>query len=220
MEIKAVIFDMDGLMLDTEKLLVKYWCEAANKLGFPMERKHALALRSFSRKFAIPKLKEWFGEDCEYMAIHDLRVKLMKEYTDVHGIEKKQGLDTLLDYLTTHGYRTAVATATNIERAEEYLKKIGVYDKFETIICGNMLENGKPCPDIYLYACERLGLEPSQCMALEDSPNGGKSASSAGCVTVMVPDLTQPEEEQLNAVYAVAPSLDKVIDVLERAKGE
>ncbi len=220
MEIKAVIFDMDGLMLDTEKLLVKYWCEAANRLGFPMERKHALALRSFSRKFAIPKLKEWFGEDCDYMAIHDLRVKLMKEYTDVHGIEKKQGLDTLLDYLTTHGYRTAVATATNIERAEEYLKKIGVYDKFETIICGNMLENGKPCPDIYLYACERLGLEPSQCMALEDSPNGVKSASSAGCVTVMVPDLTQPDEEQLNAVYAVAPSLDKVIDVLERAKGE
>lgn len=62
MEIKAVIFDMDGLMLDTEKLLVKYWCEAANKLGFPMERRHALALRSFSRKFAIPQLKEWFGE--------------------------------------------------------------------------------------------------------------------------------------------------------------
>lgn len=67
----------------------------------------------------------------------------MKEYTDVHGIEKKQGLDALLDYLTSHGYRTAVATATNIERAEEYLKKIGVYDKFETIICGNMLENGQ-----------------------------------------------------------------------------
>ena len=218
MEIKAVIFDMDGLMLDTEKLLVKYWCEAANKLGFPMERRHALALRSFSRKFAIPQLKEWFGEDCDYMAIHDLRVKLMKEYTDVHGIEKKQGLDELLDYLTSHGYRTAVATATNIERAEEYLKKIGVYDKFETIICGNMLENGKPCPDIYLYACEKLGLKPSQCMALEDSPNGVKSASSAGCITVMVPDLTEPEEEQLKAVYAVAPSLDKVIDVLENMK--
>ena len=220
MKIKAVIFDMDGLMLDTEKLLVKYWCEAANALGFPMERKHALALRSFSRKFAIPKLKERFGEDCDYIAIHDLRVKLMKEYTDVYGIEKKAGLDELLDYLNKNGYRTAVATATNIERAEEYLKKIGVYDKFETIICGNMLENGKPCPDIYLYACERLGLAPCECMALEDSPNGVKSASTAGCVTVMVPDLTQPEKEQLDAVYAVASSLDKVIDVLEKAKKE
>lgn len=99
MEIKAVIFDMDGLMLDTEKLLVKYWCEAANKLGFPMERRHALALRSFSRKFAIPQLKEWFGEDCDYMAIHDLRVKLMKEYTDVHGIEKSRGLTHCLTIL-------------------------------------------------------------------------------------------------------------------------
>ena len=83
MEIKAVIFDMDGLMLDTEKLLVKYWCEAANKLGFPMERRHALALRSFSRKFAIPQLKEWFGEDCDYMAIHDLRVKLPLQISSV-----------------------------------------------------------------------------------------------------------------------------------------
>ena len=81
-----------------------------------------------------------------------------------------------------------------------------------------MLENGKPCPDIYLYACEKLGLAPSECIALEDSPNGVKSASTAGCVTVMVPDLTEPEKEQLDAVYAVAPSLDKVIDIIEEMK--
>ena len=142
----------------------------------------------------------------------------MAEYTDKYGIEKKAGLDTLLDYLKEKGYRTAVATATNVERAEEYLKQLGVYEKFEQIICGNMLENGKPCPDIYLYACEKLGLSPSECIALEDSPNGVKSASTAGCVTIMVPDLTQPEKEQLDVVYAVAESLDKVIDVLEGAE--
>lgn len=211
---------MDGLMLDTEKLLVKYWCTAANQLGFPMEKKHALALRSFSRKFAAPKLKEWFGEDCDYLEIRNLRVKLMKEYTDIHGIEKKKGLDELLAYLSENGYRTAVATATNVERAAEYLKQIGVYDKFEAIICGNMLENGKPCPDIYIYACEQLGLKPEECMALEDSPNGVKSASSAGCVTVMVPDLTAPGEEQLKSVYATAASLADVPAVLERIKAE
>lgn len=220
MEIKAVIFDMDGLMTDTEKLLVKYWCMAANQLGFPMEEKHALALRSYSRKFAAPKLKEWFGEACDYLAIRNLRVKLMKEYTDVHGVEKKKGLDELLDYLVANGYRTAVATATDVGRASEYLKQLGVYDKFETIICGNMLENGKPCPDIYLYACEQLGLPAQECMALEDSPNGVKSASSAGCVTVMVPDLTQPEKEQLDVVYAVAESLDKVEGILEEIKAK
>ncbi len=214
MKIKAVIFDMDGLMLDTEKLLVKYWCMAANRLGFPMQREHALYLRSFSGKFARPKLKEWFGESCDYEQIRDLRVKLMSEYTDKYGLEKKAGLDELLDYLKENGYRTAVATATDIGRATKYLKQIGVYEKFEQIICGNMLENGKPCPDIYLYACEKLGLKPSECMALEDSPNGVKSASTAGCVTVMVPDLTPPEKEQLDAVYAVAESLDKVIEII------
>lgn len=214
MEIKAVIFDMDGLMLDTEKLLVKYWCMAAQQLGYNMTREHALALRSFSRKFAAPKLKEWFGEDCDYLTIRNLRVKLMKEYTDKYGIEKKAGLDTLLRYLRSHGYRIAVATATDAGRAGEYLKQIGVYDYFETVISGNMLENGKPCPDIYLYACEQLGLPPASCMALEDSPNGVKSASSAGCVTVMIPDLTQPTEAELSVVYAVKPSLDKVIDLL------
>ncbi len=220
MQIKAVIFDMDGLMLDTEKLLVKYWCEAANSLGFPMKRCHALALRSFSRKFAAPKLKEWFGEDCDYQQIRDLRVRLMNEYTDKYGLEKKKGLDELLDYLSKNGYRAAVATATDVSRAAKYLKQIGVYDKFEQIICGNMLENGKPCPDIYLYACEKLGLPPESCMALEDSPNGVKSASSAGCVTVMVPDLTPPEKEQTDVIYAAAESLDRVIDILERIKGE
>ncbi len=216
MNIKAVIFDMDGLMLDTEKLLVKYWCMASNRLGFPMKEEHALYLRSYSGKFARPKLKEWFGENCDYQQIRDLRVKLMTEYTDKYGIEKKAGLDELLDYLKENGYRTAVATATDINRATKYLKQIGVYDKFEQIICGNMLENGKPCPDIYLYACEKLGLEPCECMALEDSPNGVKSASTAGCITVMVPDLTPPEKEQLDAVYAVAENLGKVIDIISK----
>lgn len=215
MDIKAVIFDMDGLMLDTEKLLVRFWCEAASSMGYAMTREHALLLRSCSRKLAAPKLKEWFGEDCDYQTVRNLRVKLMKEYTDKYGVEKKAGLDTLLDYLSKNNLRAAVATATNEKRAAEYLKPLGIYDKFDAIICGNMLENGKPCPDIYLYACERLGLKPENCMALEDSPNGVQSASSAGCITVMVPDLTPPEKEQLDVIYAAVPSLDKVIDILK-----
>ena len=77
----------------------------------------------------------------------------MNAYIKQHPTEKKPGLDTLLDYLNTNGYRTAVATATDIDRAREYLIPAGVYDKFEQVICGNMIQNGKPCPDIYLYAC-------------------------------------------------------------------
>ena len=214
MDIKAVIFDMDGLITDTEKLLVKYWCEAANEMGFPMERHHALALRSFSRKFAAPQLKEWFGEACDYKAVRDLRMKKMQEFLSTHPLEKKKGVDELLLYLKEKGYYTAVATATDYTRASQYLKEIGIFDKFESIICGNMLENGKPCPDIYLYACEKLNLPPECCMALEDSPNGIKAASSAGCVTVMVPDLTPPTEDDLSRVYQVAENLTDVIGIL------
>ena len=123
-------------------------------------------------------------------------------------------MDELLLYLKEKGYHTAVATATDYTRASQYLKEIGIFDKFESIICGNMLENGKPCPDIYLYACEKLNLPPECCMALEDSPNGIKAASSAGCVTVMVPDLTPPTEDDLSRVYQVAENLTDVIGIL------
>ncbi len=214
MKIEAVIFDMDGLMLDTEKLLVRFWCEAAREYGFPMERRHALELRSFAGKFAAVQLKEWFGESCDYKKIRARRIELMNAYIKDHPVGKKVGLDELLDHLKERGIRAAVATATDLERAKEYLIPAGIYDKFERIICGNMIQNGKPCPDIYLYACSQLGLEPERCMALEDSPNGVRSASDAGCVTVMVPDLTPPAMEQYSRVFAVCETLRDVIGLL------
>ncbi len=215
MPIDAVIFDMDGLMLDTEKLLVRFWCEAANEAGFPMQPRHALQMRSLAGKFAAPKLKEWFGDNCDYFTLRKRRVQLMNDYIKDHPAEKKAGLDELLSYLKEKGIRAAVATATDTERAREYLVPAGVYDKFDRIICGNMIANGKPCPDIYLYACEQLGLPPEKCLALEDSPNGATAAHAAGCITVMVPDLTPPEPEQLEKVYAVCNSLYDVPRVIE-----
>ena len=139
----------------------------------------------------------------------------MNDYIKEHPAEKKAGLDELLSYLKEKGIRTAVATATDTERAREYLVPAGVYDKFDRIICGNMIANGKPCPDIYLYACKQLGLPPEKCLALEDSPNGVSAAHAAGCITVMVPDLTPPEPDQLEKVYVVCNSLYDVPRVIE-----
>ena len=85
--IKAVIFDMDGLILDTEKLLVKYWCQAANEAGFPMQREHALNIRSLARKFAIPYLQGIFGEEFDYVKIRSRRMELMKQHISQHGLE-------------------------------------------------------------------------------------------------------------------------------------
>ncbi|MGN0655654.1 MAG: HAD family hydrolase [Ruminiclostridium sp.] len=206
-KIKAVIFDLDGTLLDTEKLLVKYWCRAANELGFPMTREHALTLRSLTHRLVPPLFKEWFGENCDYREVRELRMKLMQEHIDRYGLDVKPGAAELLSYLGEKGYLRAVATATDVERAGRLLRTAGLYDSFDRIISASMVEWGKPKPDIYIYAANQLGLEPSECIAVEDSPNGIISASEAGCLTVMVPDLTPPERELLPRLYACCDNL-------------
>ena len=205
--IKAVIFDMDGLILDTEKLLVKYWCQAANEAGFPMRREHALNIRSLARKFAIPYLQGIFGEEFDYVKIRSRRMELMKQHISEHGLETKPGIAELLDYLDSKGIPAAIATATDIQRTEDYLGQVGLLGRFSRIVCAAMVENGKPKPDIYLYACEQIGEAPADCIAVEDSPNGVRSATDAGIRTVMVPDLAEPDADTAKRIAAKAGTL-------------
>lgn len=214
MRIKGVVFDMDGVVLDTEKLYIRFWCEAANFYNYPMEKFHALAIRSMARPFAIEKLKSFFGQDFDYYAVHDKRIELMDKYISEKGIEKKPYADELLSFLKDNGYKTAIATSTAPERTEKYLKQVGLYKYFDKVVCASMVKQGKPKSDIYLKACEELCLNPWECMAIEDSPNGIRSASSAGCVTVMVPDQDGPDEEMLSLTYAVAKNLNEVKNLL------
>ncbi|MBR4022119.1 MAG: HAD family hydrolase [Ruminococcus sp.] len=217
--IKGIIFDMDGRMFDTEKLLVKFWCQAANEHGFDMKQEHVLGIRSLSRKYAIPHLKSIFGDNFDFESIRARRISLMNDYIDKNGFEIKKGLFKLLDYLKEHNYKIAVATATDLERATIYLKKAKVFDYFDEIICGDMIKNGKPDPDIYIKAVEKLNLTADECLALEDSPNGIKSAYNAGCKIIMVPDLSPADETVNKMVLCDAESLDKVINVLEEQNG-
>ena len=193
--IKAVIFDMDGVLIDTEKYLVKYWIQAGQEFGFDMKPEHGLLIRSLAGKYAGPLLQEIFGPSFDYPAVRARRKALMADHIARNGIEKKPFVDKALDQLKEMGIKTAVATATDQERAGRYLKQIGIDHKFDRINAALDCENGKPQPDIYLYACQEMGELPENCMAVEDSPNGVRSAASAGLVTVMVPDLTQPDEE-------------------------
>lgn len=213
--IKAVIFDMDGLMIDTEKLLVKYWLEAAHYYGYALNRNHILGIRSLAAKYAIPKLQAEIGEDFDYYKVRTLRIQLMNQHIEQYGLEEKPGLGELLDYLKQHHYQLAVATATDLERTKRYLGSLNRLQYFDQIVCGQMVENGKPAPDIYLETAARLKADPSECMALEDSPNGIMSAYRAGMYPVMVPDLSEPDEDTRKLLYRRVDNLSEVISILE-----
>lgn len=216
--IKAVIFDMDGVLIDTEKYLNIYWRQAAREAGFDMTNVHALQIRSLAAKYARPYLQSIFGPEFDYEKIRARRKELMNAQLSKTGIEKKPGVDELLDYLHEKGIKTAVATATDEVRAKAYLSEIGIYEKFDQVICATMVANGKPAPDIYLYACERIGEQPQDCIGVEDSPNGIKSASAAGLHVVMVPDLTQPTEEDWKRIEAKVDSLEEIKRLLEETQ--
>ena len=211
---KAVLFDMDGVIIDTEKYLVKYWCIAANELGFPMKREHALHICSLSGDLAEQYLRSEVDKDFDYWRVRERRKELMSAELEKVGLELKPCVKELLSELDRRNIKKAVCTATDLPRTKGYLTKLGLFDSFDRIICAPMVEHGKPAPDIYLFACKELGLSPCECLALEDSPNGVLSAYTAGCSVVMIPDLTQPTETDRSRIIGSADTLADVIAYL------
>jgi len=210
--VKAVVFDLDGTLIDTEKYYRKCWPLAAKKAGYHMTDEQALSLRSLGRPYAKERFREMFGEDCDYEKIRAYRKQLMEECLEKNGIQLKPGAVELLTWLRSRGIVTALATATDRQRAGRYLKQIGLYEYLDKIICADMVEYGKPAPDIYRYACSQTGFQPKECLAVEDSPNGAKSAASAGCCVVYIPAQTPLEYELVPVIYAC---LEKLLDIRE-----
>ena len=216
--IKAVIFDMDGVLIDTEKHYNAAWCEAAHMAGYAdFGREHALMLRSCDARLAAEMMKDIFGAGFDYYAVREVRRRLVAERLEQYGLEKKPGIDEILAFLHEKGIKAAVATATPIELTLQHLEKIGVRGQFDRIVSAKQVAHGKPAPDVYLYACEQIGEAPQDCIAVEDSPNGIKSAYAAGCKPVMVPDLTQPDEEILPMLYAVVDTLGHLSSLFTNA---
>lgn len=214
-KLRGAVFDMDGVLVDTEKLYVRFWRQSAADFGYNMTEEHVYSIRSLARKFANIRLKKIFGEDFPCASVREHRTELMDAYIAEHGIETKKGIFTLLRYLRERGIKMAVATATPRDRAMKMLESIGAISYFDAIVGGDMIQNGKPEPDIYLRAAAELGLPPESCAAFEDSPNGIKSAYSAGCHAVMIPDLTPPDDDILPMLSAVYDSLDGAVGFFE-----
>ncbi len=212
--VKAVLFDMDGVVLDSEKLYTRFWKQAIEESGFSVTWEQLLDLRSLGKEFAPAYFREILGPSADPEAIRILRRVRMKEYTDVHPIQLKPGIRKTLEELRKRKILTAIATASNPERAEGFLDQTGVRPLFDRVLTTASVAHGKPEPDIYLSACQQLGIEPWEAMAVEDSDNGALSAIRAGCLTVMVPDLAPPGAQVVDQLYGVAGNVAEILDLL------
>lgn len=213
--VAGVIFDMDGVILDTEKLYGRFWQEAAIALGYPMTHRQALGMRSLNRQAGQEKLESYFGPGISRSQVRNKRIELMDAYIAQHGVELLPGVREILAFLKQRGIATAIATSSPMERVERYLGPYGVLSKFDALCSADDVARGKPEPDIYLKAAAMIGLPPEKCLAVEDSPAGILSASRAGCMPVFVPDQDRADEDTKKLLYAHADSLLDLIDLLK-----
>lgn len=213
--IRGVLFDMDGVILDTEKLYTRFWMEAAQAKGYPMTREQALGMRSLSKPAGQAQLESYFGPGVSYAEIRAERIQRMEAYIRQYGVEAKAGIYELLEYLNAKGIATAVTTSSPMDRILRYLGPLGLTDRFDKLCSGYDVPKGKPEPDIYLRGAAVLGLRPEECLALEDSPAGIESAYRAGCHPVLIPDQDQPNEMTLSRLFAQADSLADGIGLIE-----
>jgi len=216
--IRGVVFDMDGTLLDTEKLFIRFWVEAAQQMGYPMERRHALMIRGMARDMAQELLAGEICADFPYKEVRALRCELMDAYVKENGVECKPGAEETLRLLKAKGYRIGLATASHLERAEQYLKAAGLYAYFDSIATAQMVPRGKPAPDIYLFAAGQLGLAPQEAVGVEDAPSGVRAIHDAGMLTVLIPDQDETDEQTRSLCDAVLPSLNRLPAWIEQKK--
>jgi HAD superfamily hydrolase (TIGR01509 family) len=215
--VSAVIFDMDGLMLDTERIALVVWRQAAADLGFTLDDE--VAERMVGRTSATNRLmlQMHFGEAFSYDELSTLADSRYRETLDRDGVPRKDGLIELLDFLESRHIARAVATSTARDLARHKLDQAGVAGYFDVVVGGNEVTHGKPAPDIFLRAAERLGKLPAECVVLEDSGPGIQAASTAGMVPILIPDRGRmpPPETRARAAFVVE-SLSAAQPIIER----
>lgn len=215
MKKELVIFDMDGLMFDTERIYYKAWQESAATYGYSISWEIYVQIVARNSRYIEKVLKEILGEALPYDVICEGKRAIADQIIAEEGIIKKEGLVELLDYLDKKGIKKAVATSSMREKALRYLESGGIKERFDWIICGSDVEESKPNPEIFLKVAHHFGIAPEACMVLEDSRLGIQAAKAAGMMGVFIPDLVQADEEILANASKEVASLRDVITLLE-----
>ncbi|GAB3047837.1 HAD-IA family hydrolase [Stenotrophomonas tumulicola] len=202
----AVIFDMDGLMIDSERVSIGCWNQAALELQVPLPEGfflHMVGLGERDCRVLLQRHVDGAGRiDALFARCH----QLYEERTQA-GLPLRPGIIELLDLLQANGMPRAVATSTRQPRANRKLAASGLLPYFDAVVTSSDVQHPKPAPDIYLLAAQRLEQHPARCLALEDSPAGTRAALAAGMTVIQVPDLVHPDTAQRALGHRIVDSL-------------
>lgn len=208
---KAIVFDMDGVLFDTEQVYFRAWDIEGKTFGMTPDEVREIRLRCAGHNPADTRVlfNEYFKGRVDFDAFWKKKVERTRQLLREEKIRVKPGLYELLDYLSKNGWAVALATSTNREGTLFNLDQTGITDAFQVLVTGDLFVHGKPDPEIYLRACELLGSRPEETFAVEDSYAGLESARRAGMRVVMIPDLFPPTEETArNADYTLGSLAD------------
>lgn len=213
---KAVIFDMDGVLFDTERVCEASWVAVAEKHGLPgMKEIFPKCIgrnANDSKKIVLAA----YGEDFDYDAFRRETGEWFWNEIEEKGLPVMPGVRELLSWLSSEGWKIGLASSTRQSSVLRHLEQAKIRDYFSILVTGDMVEHSKPEPDIYLKACAALGTKPEETYAIEDSPNGIRSAYRAGMIPVMVPDMIAPDEEMRELSAKICGSLPEVLEFLRR----
>lgn len=200
-DIHGVVFDMDGLMFDSERIVKYSWDVAGERMGYGKLGDNIFYTLGFNVDKRKRHFQDTYGEDFLFEQFREEYRKAFWEYEEKNGLPAKKGLHELLDVLAKKNIPMAVATSSSHEYAKNNLQREGIEAYFSAVITGSMVSEAKPSPEIYKKACQALKVSPAHALALEDSYNGIRSAYGAGMITVMIPDLltdSSPVDELLD----------------------
>ena len=213
--IDGVIFDMDGTMFDTERMWATFWEPALAALGLPYREGLAEAARGTAGVTTRNVVRQFYGPDCDAEAIVDSLHRVADEVFFSAPVPKKPGLDALLAWLKARHIPMAVASSSREAMIRHNLDVWGLTQDFTAIVSGQHVAHSKPDPEIFLLTAQKLDVEPSRCLVLEDSYNGVRAGAAGGFVTVMVPDLV-PADDEMKRLYTMeCASLEEVLEKLK-----
>ena len=215
MGISAVIFDMDGVIFDSERLVIECWKVVAEKYGIENIEEACFECLGINATLTKELMKKRYGETFPYDAYKKEMSAIFHSRAAGGKLPQKKGIKELLTFLKENHIPTAVASSTRREVVMRELEEGGLLPYFDRVICGDMVERSKPEPDIFLKACESLSIDATEAYAIEDSYNGIRAAFRAGMKPIMVPDLAEPTEEMEKLACCILPSLFEVMAYLE-----